>query len=386
MTFDIIIVGGGIVGATHAWYLAKRGLQVCVVERHSVASGTTANNFSWVNASTKTANAEYHQLNALGVQMYHDLAMEFGADTIGLNPAGAIELVADTSPEIFNAAKKTAERLTALGYPNHWLDGEALRALEPHLKFPEGAAGLLTPTDKFLNAPGFARLLAKELHALGGAVLENCAALELLADDNGKVLGLLTGQGEIKAENVVIAAGPNTPEVLAELTGFDGFNRFPVTKVPGLLVTTAPVAPGTVNHLVYTDLGGEFHFFPDFNGGLRIASDDVDGQMIEDASPENMRRQARVLLDRMQEYLPEFPGAACLDDCKLAIGVRAYPEDGLTIAGAMPGAEGLFVIATHSGVTLAPALGQLMAEYVDTGVSPTMLQPFSLERLPGFGG
>ena len=385
MDFDALIVGGGIIGLTHAYYLAKRGIKTCVVERHGLAQGTTANNFSWVNASTKINNPTYHHLNAFSVQMYHDLAEEFGADAIGLNPAGAIELVAASDPDVLNAAKATAKRLDALGYANQWLDVDALRQREPNLKFADDVAGLLTPTDKFLDAAKFARLMSTKLRALGGTVLENCEARELLADDDGSVLGLLTDQGEISARNVVIAAGPNTPEVLAELTGFDGFDRFPINKVPGLLLRTPPLSAGNVNHLIYTDLGGEFHFFPDFNGGLRIASDVVDGHMIEDQSDEKMREQAEVLLARMQKFMPEFPGVSWLDDCKLTIGIRAYPEDGMSIAGAMPGADGLYVIATHSGVTLAPALGSLMAEHIDTGEVPGMLKPFGLERLPGFG-
>jgi glycine/D-amino acid oxidase-like deaminating enzyme len=386
MKFDAIIVGGGIVGLTHGFYLAKRGLKICVVEKHKLASGTTANNFSWVNASTKTANADYHRLNALGVQMYEGLASEFGADDIGLNPAGAIELVAASDPAIFNAAKATAARLSELGYPNQWLDVKELRKLEPHVDFADDAAGLRTPSDKFLNAPGFAHLMATSVRAMGCTIHQDCAALELLAVDNGKVTGLRTDQGVLNSEKVVIAAGPDTPAVLADLTGFDGFSRFPVNQVPGLLLTTPPVAKGLVRHLIYTDMGGEFHFFPDFNGGLRIASDDVDGQVIEDQSPKHLRSLGGVLLHRMQEFVPEFAGEACLDDCKLAIGMRAYPDDGLSIAGAMPGAEGLYVIATHSGVTLAPALGSLMAELMDTGAVPEMLHPFALDRLPGFGG
>ena len=82
--------------------------------------------------------------------------------------------------------------------------------------------------------------------------------------------------------------------------------------------------------------------------------------------------------------IPGFVGEACLDGCELAIGVRAYPQDGKTLAGALPGAEGLYLIATHSGITLAPALGRLMAETIVDGRAPEPLQPFSLERFPGF--
>jgi glycine/D-amino acid oxidase-like deaminating enzyme len=190
---------------------------------------------------------------------------------------------------------------------------------------------------------------------------------------------------QVDQARILLAAGPDTPEVLGKLTGYDGFaTRFPVNKVPGFLVSTPEVEEGLVRHLVYTDSGGEFHVFPEQGGGLRLASDDTDGQMLEDGSPGHLRFLARGLLQRMQDTLPGFVGPDCLDDCALSVGVRAYPEDGKSIAGALPGAEGVFVIATHSGITVAPALGSLMAELIAEGSVPTILAPFGLERLPGF--
>ena len=60
------------------------------------------------------------------------------------------------------------------------------------------------------------------------------------------------------------------------------------------------------------------------------------------------------------------------------------PVDGKSIVGPMPGAQRLYVVLTHSGVTLAPALGDLVAESIDTGVGPPALAPFGLERFQSF--
>ena len=64
--------------------------------------------------------------------------------------------------------------------------------------------------------------------------------------------------------------------------------------------------------------------------------------------------------------------------------MRPYPQDGKTLAGPLPGADGLFVIATHSGVTLSPAIGKLMAELIAEGRTPDALAPFSLSRFQAF--
>ena len=385
MAFDVIVVGGGIIGCAHAYFLQKRGLNVVLLDSGCIGAGTTANNFSWINATTKTSNHDYHLLNARGVQMYDALGEQFGAAEIGLNPVGSLGLVRRSNSANYQTMRNDAAALDRLGYPVEWLGNQALRDREPNLVFADDAEALYAPADKILHASRFARCMADQVRVLGGTIHENRAALELLVDDAGDVTGVATDQGQLLADTVVLAAGPNTPEVLSDLTGYDGFAaRFPVNKVPGLLVTTPPVPNNLIRHLSFTDTGGEFHFMPDFNGGLRLASDDVDGAIIADQSPAHLCYLALSLLRRMQEFAPDFGGEALIDDCNLAIGVRAYPADGISIAGALPGAGGLFVIATHSGVTLAPALGVLMAELIATGKTPEMLEPFALTRLPGF--
>jgi glycine/D-amino acid oxidase-like deaminating enzyme len=386
MKFDAVVVGGGIIGCTHAYFLSLKGLKVAVVEKAAVGGGTTARNFSWINATWKTADPDYYRLSAASVEMYGELMAEFGAEALGLSPIGAIGVARRSDEANYRAFREQGEKLTGLGYLCGWLDTAQLREAEPNLCFADDAEGLLSSTDKTLNASHFARFMADQVRASGGDILENCAALELEADDEGAVTGLITDQGRLATGRIVVTAGPDAPQVLSDLTGYDGFAaRFPVSKVPGLLVTTPPVADGLVRHLNYTDDGGEFHFMPDFNGGLRLASDDVDGAIIGDQSDAHLHKLACGLLRRMQDVAPEFGGEALVDDCHIRVGIRAYPEDGFSIAGALPGSQGLYVIATHSGVTLALILGRLMAQVVVDGVVPEMLAPFGLERLAGFG-
>lgn len=68
----------------------------------------------------------------------------------------------------------------------------------------------------------------------------------------------------------------------------------------------------------------------------------------------------------------------------MRVGVRAVPADGKSIVGPMPGARGLHIVVTHSGITLAPVLGELVAESIDTGTVPLPLAPFALERFQSF--
>jgi glycine/D-amino acid oxidase-like deaminating enzyme len=185
----------------------------------------------------------------------------------------------------------------------------------------------------------------------------------------------------------VLAAGAETAPVLARLTGYDVFaSRFPLRQVPGVLLTTSPLVPNPLRHLIYTSTTDELHLLPAPNGGIKIGSDDVDALIYDDNSPAARLRAARALLDRADRLIPGLAGRMAPENCQTAIGVRPYPEDGRSIAGALPGADGLYLVATHSGITLAPVLGALMAEYLATGACPAQLAPFALDRFPGFTG
>jgi glycine/D-amino acid oxidase-like deaminating enzyme len=379
--FDVVVVGGGIIGSAAAFCLGRLGLTVALVERDRIGGGTTGSSFAWINATSKVADEAYHRLNAMGAASYRELAVEFGEDRLGLHPSGMLQCVSRNDATGHKAMREQAERLQRYGYPNCILGARELAAIEPHIPFGDDAEALFAMADGWLEAPFFARFLASQLRSMGSVVLEGCAVKELQMTDDGTITGVVTAQGTLNAPKVLVTVGPDTPEILSALTGYDAFaTRFPITRVPGLLVTTPSTAPSQLlRHILYIDTPVDaLHLRPTANGGL------TDGMVADDPSPDRMREAATKLLRRAKALIPGFVGEACLDDCELAIGIRAYPQDGKTLAGALPGAEGLYLIATHSGVTLAPVLGRLMAETIVDGLVPEQLQPFSLERFPGF--
>jgi len=185
---------------------------------------------------------------------------------------------------------------------------------------------------------------------------------------------------------VLLAAGPDSAEELSHLTGFDGFaTRFPVRRSPGLLLTTPDLSPRRLlRRVVYWDETPDLHVLPHFSGGLRMGADDTDGMIAESDDEATRRAGGERLLQRARDRIAGFPEDLGVDDCRLDLGIRAMPEDGRSIADSLPGSEGLYVVATHSGITLAPILGRLMAEFIDNGTRPELLSPYSLSRFPGF--
>jgi len=384
MKYDVIIVGGGIIGVMCAYALVKSGQKIVLLEQGEIAQGTTSNSFAWANATSKTTNKPYHDLNAAGVAGYHALMAEFGAEALGLKTGGSLQIADPADASGHKSLRDQAAALAAFDYPARWIDAKEMRALEPNLIFNDAAQALFAPDDICVDAPRFTRFMADQLRKLGGDIRENCAAQTLLASDDGVVTGLSCDQGDLQADTVLITTGPETNAVLGSLTGYDGFNSgFPMTRVPGLLLTTPPVAPDLLRRLVYGSAANEVHILPEFNGGIKIGADDMDGMIAEDQSPENLRRVGQMLLARAAILLPDL-AALDIADCQLGIGVRAYPKDGLSITGQMPDAQGLYLVATHSGITLAPAIAPLMAEMIGTRRAVSKLDPFGLARFAGW--
>ena len=92
-SYDVAIIGGGIVGITLAFFLSRLGQRVIVLEQGSLATQTTANSFAWINASSKAVQVHYHQLNVRESAGYNQLSQEFGEETLGLNPCGQLYVV-----------------------------------------------------------------------------------------------------------------------------------------------------------------------------------------------------------------------------------------------------------------------------------------------------
>lgn len=384
--FDVVVIGGGIVGCTSAFWLARRGLRVALVERAGIGEGTTGNSFAWINGTSKTSDEAYHRLNALGAEVYRELTTEFGEERLGLNPSGMLKLVSRSDQAAWAATREQASRLSAWGYPGTWVSHADLAAMEPHLALDDDVEALFALADACLDAPVFARFMAEQARELGAKVFEHCTARGLEMTDEGAITAVVTDQGRLVTERVLVTAGPGTADVLSELTGYDGFAaRFPLNRVPGLLVVTPPTSPKRlVRRVLYFAGGEEFHILPTPDGGLKVGADDTDGMIADTPSPQRMRDAARILLERTRQLIPAFEGEACLDRCRIGIGVRPYPRDGKTLAGELPGSRGLFVLATHSGVTLSPAIGRLMAEVIAEGRTPPELAPFALERFQSF--
>ena len=393
--FDAIVVGAGIVGAGAAFALARANARVALLDAGPAAGpigsspggerGTSRASFAWINATAKTDQEDYHRLNARGAEHYRALAREFGEARLGLHPTGMIAWANPGDEERRQALRGQVERLREWSYPVTPLDADALRALEPHVALAPGAEGLLAYCDAWLDVPRAVDLLCGEVRRRGGTVIAGGRGrvTGLLRDEAGALRGVEAGGGRLTAPVVVTALGPDTENLLrAWLRPGELGNRAFLARRPGLLVDTPDTGPfRLVRHVLYTG-DNAFHLRPGPSGGLRIGSEDADP---ESEAPDDAEARALALLARARALVPGLGGDAPLEtlarECTVRIGVRPVPTDDRTIIGPVASVRGLYVIVTHSGVTLGPYLGRLAAEEITSGKMPGRLAPFRFDRL-----
>ena len=124
----------------------------------------------------------------------------------------------------------------------------------------------------------------------------------------------------------------------------------------------SPVPSPTISRVVHVP---GMNFRPDPSGGLVVQSGQTDATVTAETVPDPSLPGCATLLRGLQRYLPAAAGARIV---AARVGVRPMPADGLTLAGAVEGRPGLALAVTHSGVTLGPLLGELLAQELCGGV------------------
>jgi glycine/D-amino acid oxidase-like deaminating enzyme len=366
--FDVAVVGGGMIGASLAYRLTRAGRRVVVLDGRGQSGRATDNSFSWLNAVAKEPES-YHRLNAAGMAEWERLARE--AAGIEVHRSGCLEW--HGSAEAERDLERKVARLHARGYAARWIAADQVEALEPGLRVPPDARIACYDRDGWVHAPDAARVLIEQVCAAGGEVRAGCTVTDI--QHGGKLPATIeTSGGAVSAGVVALCAGVGTAALAQRLAV-----ELPVEARPGLLAITTPVPAGVLGRVVYAP---GVHLRPDVSGGLRLGADDVDELVSEHfdvwpIEPVEPPPWAHALLDRARAVLPALES---VDLDHVRIGVRPVPRDGHTVCGRLPDWANVYVAVTHSGITLGPLLGRLLAEEIVEGRRDLLLADFRPER------
>ncbi len=363
----IIVVGAGIVGASVAYALSQKGVPVTVLEAQRPAAGTSRASFAWPNANEKLPR-EYFALNAAGLAEHHVLADTLGGDWF--HPTGNLEVVTGSERRDHQHAK--VARLQDWGYRAELISEVRARELVPDLALPDSASYAFYPDEGWVAAPVLIHRLLEVAQA-SGATVRFPMRVDALDVQNGRVAGVIVDGEHLAAGLVIDCTGPAAGRFLDPL-GISIARQ----RSPGLLVVTDPV-PTCLSRVVHAP---GVHLRPDGAGRVLIGSEDVDATLPEEGDiTEEIHADSswcRELLRRAQAVLPVLAGARIE---AVRLGWRPLPADGLSAVGSVPGLSGYYLVFTHSGVTLGPRLGRLVAGEVVTGQACPELAPFRPGRL-----
>lgn len=371
MSADVVVVGGGAIGCACAYALATRGARVVLVERSELAAGASGRNHGLLLRLPDPALA---RVGDVSTALYQELSDDGPLD-IRLDPGTVgFLVVAGDDPREREAGRVEAEAVEAAGVRVEHLDGEGARKAEPALG-PEVAEAWLLDDGRRLDPAALTVSLAL-LAAARGAEIRRHVTVRSFLTDGDRVRGVVTDEGRLPADAVVVAAGPWTPGLVRPL-GVD----VPVEGARGWLVHLgAPAvlprfllegagwhvlagdeaAPETrVSHLdggfPAADVGTLLHPTPDdtvLAGGSRQAV--VAPEPEDPGVPREILRQARRWI----------PGLAQSRVLGAWWGIRPMSPDGLPLIG--PVRDGLHVATGHGpyGVMLAGGTGELAASLV----------------------
>jgi glycine/D-amino acid oxidase-like deaminating enzyme len=355
-----VVIGAGIVGSAIAMELAERDLRPVLVDQARSARGASTRSFASLSAFGTDPVAHY-ELACAAMASWSRWAERLGE--VGYRRAGELRWAADPREGCELAGQ--VERARSRGYPIMPIDEAELRRLLPAAEPGPVEAASYAPQDGQVEPDLVVAACRAATKAAGGRLLLGEAAQVRLDDDGIRVE---VGEQVLRPRITVLTAGAESVAT-ARAVGID----VPTLPSPGLLVQTDPL-PAFTDKVVYLpgDPGPQVHLRQRPDGSVLL------GERSQDAvARQPSEHHGRALLHQAARFLPALRGARIAG---VLLAWRPMPADRLPIVGPVPRLDSLYLAVTHRGVTLAPALGRLVADEIATGEQEWLLAPFRPDR------
>ena len=364
----VVIIGAGIVGATLGYHLSRRrGTAVTLLERDVPGAGASGHSFAWANAFGKDPR-EYHTLNRRSLDMWYRLAHQIDKD-IGIHYGG--EMRWENDPQRAAQLRERIQQIQTWGYPCRLITADEMLALEPHLHPGAVLAASLSEADIHIETDTFIDVCLRRACEAEAVVYAQTNVTGFVIRD-GNIAAVKTTNGEFSCDVAVLASGVQTTK-LASLVQV----HIPQQRSPGIVIKTTPCAGVLHNvaiiHAPSADTHHQhLHLRQLADGSLRIGQGTQEGINRDDS-----QQHADALLDRAKAYLPAIADAKAIPT---PVGYRPMPLDGFPVLGFTETVPNLYIALMHSGVTLAPLVGEMATLEIADGVQVDWFGPYRPER------
>lgn len=374
-----VIVGAGIIGSATAYFLARRGHEVLILEASAPAAGASGASDGAVSVASKSPGPMMDAARK-GVALYEELAQS-GLFAGLFHPRSTI-LVAETDVEA-EALQKHAGQLALAGVRTTDLSAAAFVEMCP-LATRDIRAAVVVHDEG--HALGYA-ITQRLLQASGAKVMRNCSVRGIVTASSGRtVTAVETDQGRFEADTLVIAAGHGSGALI-------GMEPMLVPRKGQLIVTERAPAlveamPGSLMSCKYLASKASIASTSATIGGRRfgLVIDPLrTGQLLIGGTREDTAQKGNDLVairHLLAEAVALVPTIADLRVIRTFSGIRTATADGKPIVGSMPGYDNFFVATGFEGdgICLGPVMGRSIAALATGEAPPITLDTFSPAR------
>ena len=383
-TYDVAVIGGGVIGTSCAYHLVKKGLTVALIERYDIARGTS----SHCDAAALIVDKQPGEDALFGynsIQRFLELQKDLDNDFC-LEQSGCV-YVCDTEREQ-EVAAQYAKDMRADGYDVSALTPKELLEREPFLA-KDLAGGLWSSIDLALNPFKLCFAFVDQVKGKGLDLYTHTEAKNIILGEGNRVEGVETNNGKILCKNVVNACGCWSP-FIGNMIGID----IPVKPRKGVILISAPGFPicfGKVQEFGY--MISKFSNFecerdPELEKyGVSFTIEPTDGNNVLVGSSRNFAgfelnteiEIIHVIAKRACRFYPILKDINCI---RSYAGIRPFVPDHLPLISDVEGVPGYYIATGHEGdgISMSPMTGRLIAEMI-SGEKPYMdMKPFSFNR------
>jgi len=350
----VLVVGAGILGASIGYHLSLEEVEVTIIDMQSPASHASLATFAWINASWAKQPQAYHTLNQQSVSYWHELSNQIG---VPIKWGGSLEWF-ESSDRQEKLGLQIREQI-GWGEAAEILSVASAKILEPNVTFMGADNVAYSANDGAVDPSQATKKLLSAAQANGAKVIYPCKLNSIAKTLDGEFAD--TTCGSIPFDQIVLAVGAASKTIasIAKL-------NIPQRSTPGIIVVTEPTEP-LLNRII---VAPGVHIHQRFDGRIVVGEQAgapktsahnlrLKGRPNQYPSQVLAQDHAQRILDLAIKYVPRLTNVKADE---ILIGWRPLPLDGHPVLGYSSEEPSVYIAVSHSGITLAPIIGRLVAK------------------------